>query len=446
MSSADIESAKAALQKKVNGNSVYDHVADTLLKIIAEGPADAVEVFEAVSAAVKRNRFDVGGSTAGGAGAVEQKQDPDVAAARAEWATNSEKLFSAPEPAEGVDEPAPVQDLTDEANYLEWAGVSLGREEAFRVHLALKHLAASKPVTGLRLWGKLLGTGGDYLVAEGQLAGEEAEEGKDSNGVLVEASGEGANKFTYFVCSYAGAPWTQLPNVRPDQVAAARSIRRFFTGDLTAAVGGHPPFPGTEANYVRAQIARISAATTLAPSGYFAAGEDEEQFNIAVNEEEYEAPALGEVGSWVHARLEVNTLGRCLPQPPATNEDGEEVEDPDAPEPSPVLRSIEEEEGGWNLRGVPAAGQGEGAEPGLVVVRSLRWPGAATVGFGKRFANVYVGYGQRYAPAAYAPPQPADVQGEFDVTAVAEEATFEEGTDVTADPAAGLPVEEEEED
>ena len=285
MSSADLSAAKALLQKQVNGNSVYDHLADVLLKVIAENPDDAVEVFEALSASVKRNRFNVGADTAAGKGVAESKSDPDVAAAQAAWAVSAEALFKAPEPAEGVDEPAPVQDLADEANYLEWAGVNLGREEAFRLSLALKHLAASVPVTGLRFWGKILGTAGDYIVAEGVLGGEEGEEARDSNGVLIENPGEGANKFTYFVCSYAGGAWTKLPNVTPEQVVVARQIRRFFTGDLDAAVGGHPPFPGTERNYLRAQIARISAASTLSPSGYYVAGEDEEQFNINVNEE-----------------------------------------------------------------------------------------------------------------------------------------------------------------
>lgn len=440
MSAADLARAKALLQKKVNGNSVYDHLADVLLKVIAENPDDAVGVFEALSASAKQQRFNVSASTAAGKGVAESKADPDRAAAQAAWAASTEALFKAPEPAEGVDEPAPVQDLADEANYLSWAGVDLGREEAFRLSLALKHLAASVPVTGLRFWGKILGTGGDYIVAEGVTDGGDGEEARDSNGVLLENGGEGANKFTYFVCSYAGGAWTKLPNVTPEQVVVARSIRRFFTGDLDASVGGHPPFPGTERNYLRAQIARISAATVLSPSGYFVAGEDEEQFNIAVNEEEYEVPALNELGSWVHSNLEVNVLGRCLPQPPTTNEDGEEVEDPDAPEPSPVLRAIEEEEGDWNLRQLPAAGRAEGAEGGLVVVRSLRWPGASTVGFGKRFANVYVGFGQRYAQASYAPPAPAAVQGEFDVTALAEDATFGEGVDVTEDPDAGVPA------
>jgi radial spoke head protein 4A len=107
---------------------------------------------------------------------------------------------------------------------------------------------------------------------------------------------------------------------------------------------------------------------------------------------------------------------------------------------------VEEEEGDWNLRQLPGAARAEGEEGGLVVVRSLRWPGACSIGFGKRFANVYVGYGHRHAAEAYAPPEPAEVQGEFDVTALAEEATFEEGVDVAEDPDAGAPAEGEEED
>ena len=140
---------------------------------------------------------------------------------------------------------------------------------------------------------QILGTDADYIVAEGVLAGDDAEERRDSNGVLVEVPGEGANKYTYFVCNYAGGAWTRLPDLTPDQAVGARSIKRFFTGNLDAPVAGHPPFPGTERNYLRAQIARIAAATVLAPSGYYQAGEDEEQFNIALNEEVQQLVALG---------------------------------------------------------------------------------------------------------------------------------------------------------
>lgn len=151
----DFEAAKAALQKKgAAGNSVYDHLVDVIQKIVTEDPSDAVGLFESLSSSVKQAKFDVAASTSASGGAS-AAADPAVKAAQDAWAASTEALFKAPEPADGVDEPAPVQDLTDEANYLEWAGVGIGREEAFRLHLALKHLAAKVPVTGLRFFGKV---------------------------------------------------------------------------------------------------------------------------------------------------------------------------------------------------------------------------------------------------------------------------------------------------
>ncbi len=71
----------------------------------------------------------------------------------------------------------------------------------------------------------------------------------------------------YFVSRFAGDAWTRLPNVTPHQVSVARKLRRVLTGRLDAAVGGHPPFPGTEASYLRARIALITADTVVSPVG-----------------------------------------------------------------------------------------------------------------------------------------------------------------------------------
>jgi radial spoke head protein 4A len=38
---------------------------------------------------------------------------------------------------------------------------------------------------------------------------------------------------------------------------------------LQAEVSGFPPFPGVEANYLRAMIARIGHATQVAPGGFY---------------------------------------------------------------------------------------------------------------------------------------------------------------------------------
>lgn len=39
-------------------------------------------------------------------------------------------------------------------------------------------------------------------------------------------------------------------------------------------VSAYPPFPGTEAHFLRAQLARIAASTVLCPGGYFTANEE----------------------------------------------------------------------------------------------------------------------------------------------------------------------------
>lgn len=49
------------------------------------------------------------------------------------------------------------------------------------------------------------------------------------------------------------------------------------TGDLNAHVKSCPTFPGKERNYLRAQIARISAATSLCPKGYLVMEDEDEE-------------------------------------------------------------------------------------------------------------------------------------------------------------------------
>jgi len=431
MAARDFEKAQAYLQaKSASGVSLYDHLSEVLLKIITEKPDDAVGVFEHISALAKQGAFTATAAREGG----ESKTDAPLVEAQTAWAAACEKKLAAPEPADGVDEAGDVQDLTEQSTYLEWAGVSLGATESFRLHRSLLHLAASTSVRELRFWGKILGTSGDYIIAEGRVD-EEGEEGaKDGDGIEVEMPGVGANSHAYWVCSFAGGDWTRLPNVTPDQVRGASSIRRFFTGDLEANVGGHPPFPGKEKNYLRAQIARITAASVLVPAGLFEAADEDNPYEIS-KAEEFEMPPVGELGSWVHHRLPLNKLGRTTPNPPAVDEEGEPIEDPDAPEAPAALASIEEEEGQWSIRSCPAAGLPEGAEPAVVAVRSLAWPGAVTVNAGKGAVSVYVGYGQPHADAVFAPAVPADVAGEYNINE--EEKEFREQVEVTVDPDEG---------
>ena len=73
-----------------------------------------------------------------------------------------------------------------------------------------------------------------------------------------------------FVFSFlAGATWVKLPIVTPAQIFQARLVKHFFTGDLNKELITYPAYPGTEKNYLRAQIARIGAATHVSPAGKF---------------------------------------------------------------------------------------------------------------------------------------------------------------------------------
>jgi hypothetical protein len=101
------------------------------------------------------------------------------------------------------------------------------------------------------------------------------------------------------VSNYLGGPVTQLPYVTPDQIKAARQIKKFLTGRLTSHVSTYPMFPGNEANFLRAQIARIAATTVCAPAGLFSANDDGSLEN---NEDFAGFPGreLNSVVNWVH--------------------------------------------------------------------------------------------------------------------------------------------------
>lgn len=79
----------------------------------------------------------------------------------------------------------------------------------------------------------------------------------------------------------------------PAQIAISRQIKKLFTGNLDTPIVSFPPFPGNESNYLRAQIARISATTQISPNGYFQPPDDDEP-----EEDEEEGTYVG-MYSWV---------------------------------------------------------------------------------------------------------------------------------------------------
>ncbi len=64
------------------------------------------------------------------------------------------------------DAETPLPNLQELCFYFEQAGVGLGREETFRVWLALKALVEKYPLESIRFWGKIFGIEQNYYVAE----------------------------------------------------------------------------------------------------------------------------------------------------------------------------------------------------------------------------------------------------------------------------------------
>jgi Radial spokehead-like protein len=98
--------------------------------------------------------------------------------------------------------------------------------------------------------------------------------------IPTEITGHGVNRFVYFVCSDLNEHWIELPPASPHQINVSRRIKTFLMGNLEESINSYPPFPGTERNYLRALIARISSGTHISPRNFYKIGsskEDEEE-------------------------------------------------------------------------------------------------------------------------------------------------------------------------
>lgn len=67
-----------------------------------------------------------------------------------------------------------------------------------------------------------------------------------------------------------------------------------MTGDLNADINSNPKFEGKERHFLRAQLARIFSATTIAPKGLFEVDEETKKMKFA---EEFAFPQTEELKS-----------------------------------------------------------------------------------------------------------------------------------------------------
>ncbi|XP_074004122.1 radial spoke head protein 4 homolog A-like [Numenius arquata] len=467
-----IQNAKAYLLKSstTSGLNLYDHLANMLTKILDEQPTNAVDIIENISKDVKWAQFQK---------KMDTLRDEHEILPTFEAAEKRKALFLKPN-GEGDEEleeeigETPLPNVMETAFYFEQAGIGLSKDESYHIFLALKKLISVQPVQTCRFWGKILGLEMNYIIAEVQyLEGEEEEEteeeevpeerGKEVDEVEdeeekekeyeppvstykpppvipKEENGTGANKYVYFVCNEPGKPWVKLPSVTPAQIVCARKIKKFFTGRLDAPVVSFPPFPGNEANYLRAQIARISAGTQISPIGFyqFAEEEGDEEEEMEGGRDTYEenpdfqplsvAEMVDSLSAWVHNVQSILRQGRCVwfnplqkSEEEEENEEEEKEEEPDElPQElqqeigPPLLTPLSEDEG---IQNIPAwtAQPSTNLIPqyAVAVLQSNRWPGAYAFASGKKFDNIYFGWGHKYSPENHIPTLPPPAQAEY---------------------------------
>ncbi|NWV20181.1 RSH4A protein, partial [Origma solitaria] len=461
-----IQNAKAYLVKTSTKSdlNLHDHLVSILTKILDEQPANTVDIVESISKDVKSPKK---GDT---------PQDEALILPTFEAAENRKALFIKEDAKEELEEAEEeivqpsLQNVMETAFYFEQAGIGLNKDESYCIFLSLKILVNVEPIQTCRFWGKILGVEMNYIIAEVELRegqgedetgdeGKEAvEEGEKEKGegedeekekkdeppkstykpppeIPKEENGTGANKYVYFVCNEPGKPWVKLPPVTPAQIVCARKIKKFFTGRLDAPIVSFPPFPGNEANYLRAQIARISAGTHVAPTGFYQfANEDEEEEEGDTYEEnpDFKPPSasamVDSLAMWAHHEKGILNQGRCVwinPQKLEENEEeGEEDEeeedkDDEAEEQEeetgpPLLTLISEDEG---MKDIPAwtaqASTNLIPQYSVAIVQSNRWPGAYTFASGRKFDNIYFGWGHKYSPEGHMPALPAPAQEEY---------------------------------
>ncbi|NXB14533.1 RSH4A protein, partial [Rhagologus leucostigma] len=465
-----IKNAKAYLLKTStrSGLNLYDHFANMLTKILDEQPENTVDIIEDISKDVKWAQFRK---------KMDTLRDEHLILPIFEAAEKCKALFvkeGGEEEHEELDEEMPsLPNVMETAFYFEQAGIGLNKDESYYIFLSLKNLINVQPIQTCRFWGKILGLEMNYIIAEVQLhegEGEEEEETAEEEVETVaeeekemgeaeeeegeekekeaeppkstykpppeiprEENGTGTNKYIYFVCNEPGKPWVKLPPVTPAQIVCARKIKKFFTGRLDAPIVSFPPFPGNEANYLRAQIARISAGTHVSPTGFYQfANEDEEEEDGDAYEEnpEFEPPPVAEMveslATWAHHVKGILKQGRCVwinPSQKSEENEEEDEEEEDKEEEGeeqeeerglPLLTLISEDEG---MKNIPAwtaqASTNLIPQYSVAILQSNRWPGAYAFASGRKFDYIYFGWGHKYSPESHTPALPPPAQAEY---------------------------------
>lgn len=349
------------------------------------------------------------------------------------------------DPSEIITQVPYVPDYHNLFQTFEWAGISISEKESYLLTNSLRNLAFKKDLkNGVSLWGKIYGTEKDYYIAEADGI-DSGKQIKINIKILTidktdelppdfeKRNEDGVNKNTYYVTNDLTMDWIELPDVKPSQLKAARRIRYIFSGNLNRLIITNPHFPGSEKEYLRCQIARITHGTKIEPStnNWKVADTDNPFKPLEKNEDDdikkLQANDLISLKNWIHFPPAILKQGRVSHY----FEIPEEIENQDEYknkliEKDPYdtrIKSISDDDSllssipniklpAWKLQYVyddkvymnPFFVPSEDKKPEdyttsymMVCIRSLRWPGSFTMNFKNQNHFLYFGWGQKFA-------------------------------------------------
>lgn len=464
----EIQNAKAQLLQSKDGQpSTYTILHKAIRKLLDEGPTDSADTLSQIINTVTLETCHAESNIAEQQLIKEPSYDYKIAEQQLSLFESTANIDH--ENAEEDEENSftCLPDIGELAYFFEQGSVGLGRDEWVRVYFALKKLCGSYNLSACRFWGKILGIEKNYYIAEilyrddedledddmlrNQRVEEEDDDEEDELEKLPQSQYKqppqiptempgmpGVNKFTYFVCNEPGDEWLKLPNCTPEQIQTSRKVTKYLTGNLNAPIVSFPQFPGKERHLLRTQIARISAATIIAPMTYYQFDEEEEvddeemaQTDFIENPD-YEGVPIRDLAdpslqAWVHSRLHILQQGRCIwwnPKEKTDNDEEFDEDDDDAAEENenepeqeigpPLLTQVSDD---IEISGIPAWSTHLSSglahiQHTICMVKSNLWPGATSFSNGRRFDNIYIGWGCKYQNENYSPSQPMPFQSE----------------------------------
>jgi len=152
---------------------LYSHLTEVFSRIIQYHQYDAYVKFEEISTLVKKTHMNFCDPKRDSELNAQMKGDQAESSARLAWINSSRDLLNEVHQSmqrQRVNKlDCVVPCLDEEADMLEWAGISFGQDFTYKLSKSLKKLAVMSGASSLRFCGKVFGTKKDYWVVSGFL-------------------------------------------------------------------------------------------------------------------------------------------------------------------------------------------------------------------------------------------------------------------------------------